>query len=137
MITNFKIFENKEYVNLTMKQNATLYLEEIIPISNDDGFITCQYDDDDNSDKFILISFYFNQNTKENIFRKFEKFLNANDLKIFDINKNYHLRWSSSRLLFSGRFSPLEIVIENRVKLYKDKIEEYSDLYINIKNFNL
>lgn len=118
MITKFKIFENEEYQNLTMKQNATLYLEQIIPISNDDGFITCEYDDDDNSDKFILISFYFNQNTKENIFRKFKKFLNVNDLKIFD--KVYSISCFAAR-----------------VRLYKDKIEEYSDLYTNIKNFNL
>jgi len=120
MITKFNrpVVSYKEYVNLLIiRQNATLYLEQIIPISKDDGFIQCEYDDDD-SDKFILISFYFNQNTQKDIFRKFKKFLNVNDLKIFDKVAAKH-------------------EIEYRVKLYNDRIEEYSDLYTNIKNFNL
>ena len=56
---------------------VALYLEEIIPVTEEDGFIECLYDDTPN-----IFSFYFHNWTDDENYNKFYKFLKDNRLKI-------------------------------------------------------
>lgn len=96
---------------------ATIYLETIQPISNNDGFLNCEYS---KNVKGISVSFYFKKWISEEKLDIFYKFLDDNKLKIhneIDVN-----------------------LIEIVVKLSEYKIKKYSKLYKidqTVKNYNL
>ena len=94
--------------------SVAYYLEEIIPVSKDEGFKECEYDDS----KPPIFSFYFKDWTDEETYDKFYKFLENNGLTIYD-----------------EKVSKYEIEIF--VKIPRNKIIEYAEIYDTTKKYNL
>jgi len=116
---HIKVFESIELTKLF--SNIALYLEEIQPVNQKDGFIECLYDD---SDPFEL-SFYFKDWTDEEEFEKFYKFLEDNDLKIYNERTN-KVNDSSTH----------EIIVKpNRRQLRK--LKEEAKMWDNVNKYNL
>ena len=102
-----------------MLNYTALYLETIQPISNNDGFVDCEYSENVKGVS-ISVSFYFKKWISEEKLDIFYKFLDDNKLKIHnEIDRN---------------------LIEIVVKLTEYKIKKYSKLYKidqTVKNYNL
>ena len=120
MITKFKIYESTigppaGLISARDRKlnSATLYLEEIQPVSWEEGFIECYWEDDP-----VIITFCFNLNTTEESYEKFDNFLKDNRLEIY-----------------KDSCHPYLYTVE--VKLSEYKVKKFADLYDNMKKYNL
>jgi hypothetical protein len=113
----------KTFENLTPQEkllnSVTSYFEEMQPVSEEDGFVNCEYTEFF-SESVVSIYFYFNiNNTSEDSFQKFYNFLEKNKLKIYKESlKDNDL---------------YEIIID----ISEYKIKKYAELYNQIKRYNV
>lgn len=98
---------------------ATLYLENIQPITTDEGFIECFYEYDSYKKNILYVNFHFHIWTEEEYFEKFYDFLKNNKFKI---SKEYSTQ--NNQYIIS-------IIINS------SKIEEFSNIYQSITDYNL
>jgi len=114
-----KIFENyiisKEREDILT--SVCLYFEDIIPITKEEGFSECLFDDNNGLYKEYF-TFYFFDFTEEEIYDRFYNFLKSLKLKV----KNEKLHMGSSQI---------------DVKVPEYKIKKYAYLFDMTKKYNL
>ena len=93
------------------------YFEEIIPITEEEGFIECLYDDSDGLDKEYF-TFHLKLWTDEDIYEKFENFLKGLKAKIKNERRT-------------------SVDYQYDVKISNAKIKEYANLYKNMDKYNI
>jgi hypothetical protein len=93
------------------------YFEEVIQITEEEGFVECLYDDSDGLNKEYF-TFHFRSWTDEDIYEKFEKFLKGLKAKI----KNERVT---------------NVDVQYDIKVSNAKMKEYADLYKNMEKFNI
>lgn len=92
-----------------------LYFESIIPVTEEEGFIECLFDDSDGDEYF---TFYFKYWTDEDVDDRFKKFI-----------KNLGLKIKKEKVTMKD--------VQIDVKVSSAKIEEYAKLYDNIVKYNI
>lgn len=113
----------EKYNNYNTLTSVAYYLEEIIHISKEEGFLECLFDDIVPPIKFC---FYFENWTDEQIYNKFDQFIEDNNLDIYEESQSNY------------RKKNIEIKVnEIKVIVPRNKIIEYAELYDNIKKYNL
>jgi hypothetical protein len=120
-----KKYEEIDYSGLSKRAteltNATLYLEENQPITKEEGFIECLYEE---HEKFAVINFYFNESIENKILGRFFNFLDNNKLNILQKKSYYEGYYQTQVLNFI-------------VKISNYKIKKYADLYSTMIKYNL
>ena len=115
-----KKFEKSDFDLSTREELLTsvcFYFENIIPITEEEGFVECLWDDSDGLNKEYF-TFHFSIWTDEDIYEKFENFLKRSKLKI----KNERIT---------------KVDVQINVKIPEYKIKKYANLYGIIKKYNL
>jgi effector-binding domain-containing protein len=117
-----KLFENKEERQRMQDlfNEVTYFIEELQPVSKEEGFQDCLYDYDYDG-KILEISFYFKFSTDEESYEKFYKFLKDYGLKVDNERdaRDYH-----------------EITIIPNKRLIKKLIED-TEIWSNANKYNL
>jgi len=98
--------------------SAALYLEEMLNISNDDGFEECLFGESEKNK--TIFTFYFQLFTEEETYDKFYDFL-----------KKYKLKVSSEYV------NNYKTFYEINVYLSKYQVNKFADLYDTTKKYNL
>ena len=131
MITKFKKYEEYTFKyeddKDTVLNSITNYIENITPIDKKDGFYYCLYEDGNSFGAQYgkhmdfddtIINFYFSPYTNEDIFEKFENFIENEKFKY--LGEKY-----------------VDDFIEISYKVSEEKIKEYYQLSTGINKYNL
>jgi len=94
--------------------SVCLYFESIIPITKEEGFIECLFDDEKGLHKEYF-SFYFKDFSEEEVYEKFEKFIKSLKLKIIGNRED----------------------VQIDIKVPEYKIKNYAYLYNMTKKYNI
>jgi D-mannonate dehydratase len=112
---HIKTFENLDYIEReNILSSVCLYFENIIPISEEEGFIECLFDNDDGE----YFTFYFHYWTDEDVDDRFKKFI-----------RNLGLKIKEEKVTMQN--------VQIDVKVSNAKIKEYANLYNNITKYNI
>ena len=124
-----KLFENEtDEKKERLYSELCWYLEDIQPISDEDGFKECLYDD---GEAFEL-SFYFKPATDEEEYEKFYNFLEEHGLDIFDeeMRKAYN---EHNKTYYTTVY---EIIVRPNEEQLKKLLDD-SEMWNTVKKYNL